>query len=91
MLGSKIKACKPLRNDLKVVRAIGITFLYDAGYSVVLLRPKNEVKPLTQSVEKGISMGKWPVPSLAIYSPRSCGPLSTGFFYPNVDTSVVLR
>ena len=42
-----------------------MTSLYDAGYSVVLLRPKNEVKPLTQSAEKSICMGKWPVPSLA--------------------------
>ena len=46
---------------------IGMTFLYDAGYSVVLLRPKNEVKPLTQSAEKWICMGKWPVSSLAIF------------------------
>ena len=45
--------------------AIGMTFLYGAGYSVVLLRPKNEVKPLTQSVEKWICMGKWSVSSLA--------------------------
>ena len=42
-----------------------MTFLYDAGYSVVLLRPKNEVKPLTQSAEQWICMGKWPVSSLA--------------------------
>ena len=44
-----------------------MTILYDAGYSVVLLRPKNEVKPLTQSAEKSICMGKWAVPSGAIY------------------------
>ena len=42
-----------------------MTFLYDAGYSIVLLRPKNEVKPLTQSAEKWICMGKWPLSSLA--------------------------
>ena len=39
-------------------------FLYDAGYSIVLLRPKNEVKLSTQSAEKSICMVKWPVPSL---------------------------
>ena len=69
---------------------IGMIFLYDAGYSIVLLRPKNEVKPLTQSAEKWICMGKWPVPSLGIFSPRSRGPLSTGIFHPNADASVVL-
>ena len=42
-----------------------MTFLYDAGYSVVLLRPKNEVKLPTQSVEKWIYVGKWAAPSLA--------------------------
>ena len=42
---------------------IGMTFMYDAGYSVVLLRPKNEVKPSTQSAEKWIYMGKWAVPN----------------------------
>ena len=42
-----------------------MTFLYDAGYSVVLLRPKNEVKPLTQSAEKWICMGKWALEILA--------------------------
>ena len=36
-----------------------MTFLYDARYSVVLLRPKNEVKLLTQSAAKWICMGKW--------------------------------
>ena len=42
-----------------------MTFLYDTGYSVVLLRPKNEVKLLTQSAANSSCMGKWPVPSLA--------------------------
>ena len=42
-----------------------MTFLYDAWYSVVFLRPKNEVKLLTQSALGHICMGKWPVPSLA--------------------------
>ena len=44
-----------------------MSFLYDAGYSVVLLRPKNEVKPLTQSAAKWICMGKWAVPNWGIY------------------------
>ena len=42
-----------------------MTFLYDARYSVVLLRPKNEVKSLPQSAEKWICMGKWPFEILA--------------------------
>ena len=40
-----------------------MTFLYDARYLFVLLRPKNEVKLLTQSAAKWICMGKWPVPT----------------------------
>jgi len=40
-----------------------MTFLYNARYSVVLLRPKNEVKSLPQSAEKWICMGKWPIPN----------------------------
>ena len=63
MLGLDINASKPPRNDLKVASVIGMTFLYDAGYSVDLLRPKNEVKPFTQSAEKWICMGKRPVPN----------------------------
>ena len=42
-----------------------MTFLYDAGYSVVLLRTKNGVNLLTQSVAKWICMGNWPAPILA--------------------------
>ena len=49
----------------KVASVIGMTFLYDAGYSVGLLRPKNEVKPLTQNTEKWIYMRKWAVPNWA--------------------------
>ena len=48
----EIEASKPPRFDLKVVSVIEMTFLYDARYSVVLLRPKNEVKPPTESAEK---------------------------------------
>ena len=40
-----------------------MTFLYDARYSIALLRQKCEVKPLTQSAEESICMGKWPVPN----------------------------
>ena len=40
-----------------------MTFMYDAVYSVVLLRPKNEVTPLTQNAGKWICMGTWPVPN----------------------------
>ena len=49
----------------KVASVIDMTFLYDAIYSVVLLRPKNEVEPLSQSAEKWFCMGKLPVSSLA--------------------------
>ena len=51
----------------KVVSVIGITFLYDAQYSVVLLRSTNGVKLLTQSAAKWICMGKWHVPGGGIY------------------------
>ena len=42
-----------------------MTLLHDARYSAVLLRPKDEVKLLTQSAKNSICMGKWPVPTLA--------------------------
>ena len=44
-----------------------MTFLQDARYSVVLLRPKIEIKLATQSAEKWICMGKWPLPSGGVY------------------------
>ena len=47
------KHVNTLEMIIKVASVIGMTFLYDAGYSVVLLRSKNEVKPLTQSAESG--------------------------------------
>ena len=43
-----------------------MTYLYDARYLFVFLRPK-EVKLATQSAKNWICMGKWPVPSGAIY------------------------
>ena len=46
-----------------MVSVIELTLLYDARYSVVLLRPKSEVKLLTQSAEKSICMGKSAVPN----------------------------
>ena len=52
MIGSKIEAFKPPRNDLKVVSVTEMTLLYDTWYSVVLLRPENKVKLLTQSTAK---------------------------------------
>ena len=73
-----------------MVSVIGMTFLYDAKYSVVLLRPKHEVKLLTQSALGQICMEKWPVPSLGIFSSRSCGPFCNGIVNPNADTSVLL-
>ena len=85
MLGSEIEACKSLRNDLKIVSAIKMTFLYDAQYSVVLLRPKNEVKLLTQSAEKWICMGNRPLPNwgnLFLGLPK--GPRRQDFFRESV-------
>ena len=35
-----------------MLSVIEMTFFYDARYSIALLRPKNEVKPLTQSAAK---------------------------------------
>ena len=58
MLVLEIETSKLPRFDLKLDSITKMTFLYDARYSVVLLRPKNEVKPLTQSVANGICMGK---------------------------------
>ena len=67
MLGSKIKACKLSRNDLKS----GQRHRNDLSVWRSVLgcpsKTKNEVKPLTQSAAKWICMGKWPVPSGAIY------------------------
>ena len=42
-----------------------MTLLYAAQYSFVLLRPKTVVKLSTQSADKWICTGKWPVSSLA--------------------------
>ena len=42
-----------------------MTFLYAAQYSFVLLRPKIEIKLSTQSADKRICIGKWPVSCLA--------------------------
>ena len=57
-LGRKIKASKPPRIDLKMVRVIEMTFLHTAWHSRLLLRPKNKVKLSTQSAEIWIFMGK---------------------------------
>ena len=65
-------------------------FLYDAWYSVVLLRPKNEVKPLTQSADKWSYMGKWPVPKWGIYFHPLLVLARVPEFFPNADGSVVL-
>ena len=65
MLG--LKHVNPLEMTIKVASVIDMIFLYDAGYPVVLLRPKNEVKLLTQSAAKWICMGKSPVPNWGIY------------------------
>ena len=43
-----------------------MTFLYDTRYSIVLLRPKNDLRLSTQSAAKWICMGKWAFEILAI-------------------------
>ena len=57
-LGQRLKHVNPLKMTQKVVSVTEMTFLYDAWYSVVFLRPKNEVKFLTQSALGKICMGK---------------------------------
>ena len=56
-LGSKIEATKTPIFDLKVDSVIEMIFLYNARYSIVLLRPKNSVKLLAQSVENRFVWG----------------------------------
>ena len=46
---------------------IFLTLLYAPQYLFVLLRPKKLVKLSTQSADKWMCMGKWPVPGGAIY------------------------
>ena len=67
-----------------------MTFLYDDGYSVALLRQKSEVKPLTQSAAKWICMGKWPVPNLVIYFHPLLALARVPEFFSNADGTVVL-
>ena len=51
-LGQRLMYVNPLVMTPKVVGVIEMTYLYDAWYSFVLLRPTKEVKLLTQSAEK---------------------------------------
>ena len=67
-----------------------MTFLYDARYSMVLLRPNNDLTLSTQSADKWICMGKWPVPKGGMLFLRlRKGPRRADFFsggcvgYPN--------
>ena len=62
-----------------------INYAWVARYSIVLLRPKNEVKPLTQSAKLSICMGKWAVPNwgnLFLGLPK--GPRRLDFFRKSV-------
>ena len=66
-----------------------MTFLYAAQYSLVLIRPKNEVKLSTQISDKWICMGKWPVPSLAEFIHHVLVvPFVPESFFPNADGSL---
>ena len=47
-----------LKMPQKLVSVIDMTFLYDAQYSILLLRPKNDLKLSTQSADQWICMGK---------------------------------
>ena len=49
-----------------MVSVIDMTFLYDTRYSIVLPRPKIDLKLSTQSADEWICMGKWPVRTRAI-------------------------
>ena len=73
----------------KVAGVIEITYLHDAQYSFVLLRPKSEVKLLTQSAEKWMCMGNGLYQIGGIkFTPLSCPPVYRSFF-PNANGSVV--
>ena len=67
-----------------------MTFLYDTWYPVVLLRPKNEVKILTQSAAKWICMGKWAFKILAELFLKNDKSSDNRSFPPNADGSLVL-
>ena len=65
-----------------------MTFLYDARYSFVLLRPKNEAKVPTHRAENRICMGKWALPSevilfLRLQKSLSCSDFSGAQFATN--------
>ena len=46
-----------------MVSDVEMTFLYDARYSIVLLRQKNDLKLSDQSADKWFCMGKLSVPT----------------------------
>ena len=50
-----------------------MTHLYTACYSIVLLRPQNEVKLPTQSAENRICIGKLAFENLGFFSQRREG------------------
>ena len=67
-----------------------MTLLYDAQYSFVLLRPKIEVKLSTQSADKWICMGKWPVPNGGILFLRlQKGPRRSDFSGASFATNAI--
>ena len=57
LVWAKIKACKSPRNDLKVVRVIDMTFLYDARHSGVLPRQKMRLNPWPEVQQSGFVWG----------------------------------
>jgi len=71
----------------KVVGVIEMTYLYDARYSFVLLRPKNDSKFLTQSAAKWIC-GLYQIGG-SKFTPLSCSPVHRSFF-SNANGSVFL-
>ena len=60
-----------------------MTFLYDARYSVVLLRPKNKIKLPTQRAEKRICMRKWAFKILAELSLKNEKASDDRSFFPS--------
>ena len=57
MLGSKIEASEPPRNDVKVANVIEMTHLYGARGSFDVLIAKITIKLVTQSTAKWVCMG----------------------------------
>ena len=87
----KLEQVNLLQMTPKLVSVIEMTLLYAAQSSCVLLRPNIEVQLSTQSADKWICTGKWPVSSVAEFIHHVLVvPCVPEFFFPNADGSLVL-